>query len=102
MVVIPKPGREIPKSVAKQSGNDCWLIFNSLAADGLRATGRAGMGRARKAAAHVMNKPVCLSQNRTTRWLPQFFSQSRKPSGLAQQAPAGVGCLCYKGGNNHV
>ena len=53
MLVIPKPGREIPKSVERRLGNDSQLVVNLLAAGGLRASNWAGTGRATEAAQYV-------------------------------------------------
>lgn len=48
MLVFPKPGREIPKSVEKRLENDGSLVVNLLAAGSLRVIGSAGTGCARE------------------------------------------------------
>src|SRR5437763_15324010 len=48
VLVIPKPGREIPKSVEKRSTNDRRLVGNLLAVRRLRLTEGAGTSRAKQ------------------------------------------------------
>jgi hypothetical protein len=48
VLLIPKPGRKIPKSVEKQSGNDRQFVVNSFALGSLRVierVARAVQGR---------------------------------------------------------
>ena len=104
VLTIPKPGREIPKSVEERSTNDGRLVVNLLAARSLRVIDGAGMRRAKQARVRVMSKPVRLLQNCSTDWLLQFSYQLQKSSEVSSQAPSrtAVGCPCYRGGNPYV
>ena len=89
MLVIPKPGREIPKSVEKRSENDCQL----------------GVKLARSW--WFMRDLLDLAW--AVRWRQRNVGmtrpdQSGKMPALSLQGPSrtGVGCLRYEGGNNHA
>jgi hypothetical protein len=104
MLLIPKPGREIPKSVEKRLVNVCQLIVNLLANSSLCIIGWAGMDRAKEAVVRAMSKPVRLLQNRYDRLAAAIFLSTPKDFEVVPQDPSrtGVGSLWYEGGNNHV
>ena|SRR5689334_4214456 len=104
VLVIPKPGREIPKSVEERSRTDRRLVVNLLAAGSLCVIDWAGTSRAKAAAVRAMKKPVRLLQSHSTGWLLEFFCQLQESSESSPQGPSrtGVGCRCYEGGHSYV
>jgi len=87
---IPKPGREIPKTVEERSGKACPHITKLLPANSLREV-----------------NGVAWSVQGSAMWMKRS-DQPRKLSGLAPQAPDGEsilwrsGCLFYNRGKSHV
>lgn len=102
MIVIPKPGRKIPKTVENPSPSKQCYSVNSFVDNDLRRLWRVGMSRAK--ALSVWDKPVRPLHIERPAGHREVFTNLGKDSGLSSQAGtrSASAFLRYEGGNCHV